>query len=514
MLNNRVDTVELIRIVDAVANEKSIDKELVLTSMEEAIEKAARTRYGQENNIYVSINRANGQIELGRRLKVVENPSNSQNEISLKDAKKIKSDIELDQEILEPLPPVDFGRIAAEAAKQVITTKVRDAEREKQYNEFKDKIGEVLSGIVKRIEFGNIIVDLQKAESIIKRDELIPRENIKVGDRIKAYCYEVKREAKGPQIFLSRAHPQFMAKLFKLEVPEIYEGTIEIKSVARDPGSRAKICVTSKDKSIDPVGACVGMRGSRVQAVVNELQGEKIDIIHWSEDPATLVINALAPAEVQKVVLDEASKRIEVVIDENNLSKAIGRRGQNVRLASKLMNYEIDILTDQEETEKRQSEFKIKTKRFIESLEIDEMMAQLLVLEGFSSIKEIDGSPLEEITKIDGFDADTAKELKERAKEYLETESKEISNRVKELGIQDDLMNHPGLSLGMLLTLGEKNIKTLADFADLSVDEILGGYDEVKGKRVEFEGILQNFDIIRAEAERLIMSAREKVFNK
>lgn len=297
-------------------------------------------------------------------------------------------------------------------------------------------------------------------------------------------------------------------------MPEIYEGTIEIKSVARDPGSRAKICVTSKDKSIDPVGACVGMRGSRVQAVVNELQGEKIDIIHWSEDPATLVINALAPAEVQKVVLDEATKRIEVVIDENNLSKAIGRRGQNVRLASKLMNYEIDILTDQEETEKRQSEFKIKTKRFIESLEIDEMMAQLLVLEGFSSIKEIDGSPLEEITKIDGFDADTAKELKERAKEYLETESKEISNRVKELGIQDDLMNHPGLSLGMLLTLGEKNIKTLADFADLSVDEILGGYDEVKGKRVEFEGILQNFDIIKAEAERLIMSAREKVFNK
>ncbi len=305
-----------------------------------------------------------------------------------------------------------------------------------------------------------------------------------------------------------------MAKLFKLEVPEIYEGTIEIKSVARDPGSRAKICVTSKDKSIDPVGACVGMRGSRVQAVVNELQGEKIDIIHWSEDPATLVINALAPAEVQKVVLDEASKRIEVVIDENNLSKAIGRRGQNVRLASKLMNYEIDILTDQEETEKRQSEFKIKTKRFIESLEIDEMMAQLLVLEGFSSIKEIDGAPLEEITKIDGFDAETAKELKERAKEYLETESKEISNRVKELGIQEDLMNHQGLSLGMLLTLGEKNIKTLEDFADLSVDEILGGYDEVKGKRVEFEGILQNFDIIRAEAERLIMSAREKVFNK
>ena len=270
----------------------------------------------------------------------------------------------------------------------------------------------------------------------------------------------------------------------------------------------------SKDKSIDPVGACVGMRGSRVQAVVNELQGEKIDIINWSEDPATLVINALAPAEVQKVVLDEASKRIEVVIDENNLSKAIGRRGQNVRLASKLMNYEIDILTDQEETEKRQSEFKIKTKRFIESLEIDEMMAQLLVLEGFSSIKEIDGAPLEEITKIDGFDAETAKELKERAKEYLETESKEISNRVKELGIQEDLMNHQGLSLGMLLTLGEKNIKTLEDFADLSVDEILGGYDEVKGKRVEFEGILQNFDIIRAEAERLIMSAREKVFNK
>ena len=512
MLNNRVDTSELIRIVDAVANEKSIDKELVLSSMEEAIEKAARTRYGQENNIYVSINRANGQIELGRKLKVVANATNDQNEISFSDAKKIKKEIEIDQEILEPLPPIDFGRIAAQAAKQVITQKVRDAERERQFNEFKDKVGEILSGIVKRVEFGNVIVDLQKSEAIIKRDELIPRENIKVGDRVKAYCYDVKRESKGPQIFLSRSHPQFMAKLFKLEVPEIYEGVIEIKSVARDPGSRAKICVTSKDKSLDPVGACVGMRGSRVQAVVNELQGEKIDIIHWSEDPATLVINALAPAEVQKVVLDEASKRIEVVIDENNLSKAIGRRGQNVRLASKLMNYEIDILTDQEETEKRQSEFKIKTKRFVENLEIDEMMAQLLVLEVFSSIKEIDGAPIEEISKIDGFDQETAKELKDRAKEFLDVESKEISNKVKELGIEDDLMKHEGLSLGMLLTLGEKNIKTLKDFADLSVDEVIGGYDEVKGQRVEFEGILQNFDIAKSEAESLIMRAREKVF--
>jgi len=511
MLNNRVDTIELIRIIDAVANEKSIDKEFVITSMEEAIEKAARTRYGQENNIYVYINRTDGQIEIGRKLKVVENPLNNQNEISFVNAKKIKKDVKLEEEILETLPPMDFGRIAAQAAKQVITTKVRDAERERQFNEFKDKVGEILSGIVKRIEFGNIIVDLQKAEAIIKRDELIPRENIKVGDRIKAYCFDVNKEAKGPQIFLSRSHPQFMAKLFKLEVPEIYEGIIDIKSVARDPGSRAKICVVSKDKSLDPVGACVGMRGSRVQAVVNELQGEKIDIINWSEDPATLVVSALAPAEVQKVVLDETNNRIEVVIDENNLSKAIGRRGQNVKLASKLIDHEIDILTNQEESERRQTELKIKTKRFVESLDVDEMMAQLLVVEGFSNIKDVDGASEDDISKIEGFDIETAAELKSRAKEFLEKESKEILDKVKELGIDEKLLNHEGLSLGMLLTLGQKNIKTLQDFADLSSDELIGGFDEIKGKRIEFEGVLQNFNLTKSEADNLIMKARDKL---
>ena len=346
MLNNRIDSTELIRIADAVAAEKSIDKDLVLTSMETAIEKAARTRYGSENDIYVSIDRETGIIELGRKLKVVEKVLESHSEISLDEAKEKDPTIQIGGEIKEELPPIDFGRIAAQTAKQVISVQIRDAERDRQYNEFKDKVGEILSGIVKRSEFGNIIVDLQKSEAIIRREELIPRENLKNGDRVKAYCYDVRRENKGPQIFLSRAHPQFMAKLFQQEVPEIYEGTILIKSVARDPGSRAKICVQSKDSSIDPVGACVGMRGSRVQTIVNELQGEKIDIINWTEDVASLVVSALAPAEVMKVVLDQENRRSEVVIDENNLSKAIGRRGQNVRLASKLLDYEIDILTD------------------------------------------------------------------------------------------------------------------------------------------------------------------------
>jgi N utilization substance protein A len=513
MLNNRIDSTELIRIADAVADEKSISKELVLTSMESAIEKAAKTRYGNENEIYVIIDRATGKIELGRKLKVVEKVMNTHSEISLEEAIQKKSDVKIDDIVNEELPPVDFGRIAAQTAKQVISSQIREAERDRQFEEFKDKVGEILSGIVKRAEYGNIIVDLQKSEAIIRREELIPRENLKNGDRIKAYCYDVRRESKGPQIFLSRAHPQFLAKLFHQEVPEIYEGTIGIKSVARDPGSRAKICVQSKDSSIDPVGACVGMRGSRVQAIVNELQGEKIDIINWTEDASALVKSALSPAEVMKVIIAQDDRRIEVVIDEDNLSKAIGRRGQNVRLASKLLDYEIDILTDKEESEKRQSEFKYNTEKLVKNLEIDTTMAQLLVAEGFSTIEVISSASIADFLKIEGFDEETSAELQNRAKEFIQDESEEISKKVKELGIEDDLANHPGLSLGMLLILGEDNIKTLKDFAELATDELIGGYDEIKGKREKFDGILEEFDIARKDADDLIMRARKKVFD-
>jgi N utilization substance protein A len=411
------------------------------------------------------------------------------------------------------LPPVAFGRIAAQTAKQVISHQIRDAERDRQFEEFKEKVGEILSGIVQRSEYGNIIVDLGKSEGVIRRDELIPRENLKTGDRVKAYCYEVKKELKGHQIFLSRAHPQFLAKLFFQEVPEIYEGIIEIKSVARDPGSRAKICVFSKESSIDPVGACVGMRGSRVQTIVNELHGEKIDIIKWTEDLPSLIVSALSPAEVIKVFIDQENKRVDVVIDENNLSKAIGRRGQNVRLASKLLDYEIDILTDKEESEKRQSEFKENSSKLIQALEIDTTMAQLLVSEGFNTIRDINNANVDDFLKIDGFDEETAKELQDRAKEFLEEEEKEIASKVQELGIEEDLANHKGLTLGMLLTLGEENIKTLKDFAELSTDELIGGYDEIKGKREKFDGILEEFSISRKDAEDLIMRARKKVFN-
>ncbi len=513
MLNNRANNIELIKVAEAVAAEKSIDKELVLHSMENAIEKAARTKFGNENEIYVLISRETGKVEVGRKLLVVEEVQNSHSEISLKDAKNINTEFKLGDKVNEELPAFDFGRIATQTARQVISFEIRDAERERQYNEFKDKVGEILSGIVKRSEFGNIIVDLQKSEAIIKREELIQRENLKNGDRVKAYCYEVKRENKGPQIFLSRAHPQFLARLFYQEVPEIYEGTITIKAVARDPGSRAKICVQSKDSSLDPVGACVGMRGSRVQAIVNELQGEKIDIINWVDDIATLIKSSLTPAEVIKVITDPEKKRAEVVINENNLSKAIGRRGQNVRLASKLLDYEIDIITESEDSEKRQTEFKEKTAILTKNLELDTTMAQLLTSEGFGNISDIDKASVEDFLKIDGFDEETAKELKTRAKEYLEEEAKEISNKVKELGIQEDLANHKGLTLGMLLTLGEDNIKTLKDFAELSTDELIGGYDEIKGKREKFDGILEEFSISRKTAEDLIMRARKKVFN-
>jgi N utilization substance protein A len=514
MLNQRSDKLELLRIVEAVATEKSIDREIILSSMESAIEKAAKTKFGLDNNIRATIDRESGDINLHKVLKIVETPINFNTEISLEHAieKEKKENVKIGDEIFEQLPQVDLGRVAAQTARQVITQNVRQAERERQYDDFIEKKGEILSGIVKRLEYGNLIVDLNRAEAIITKDELIPREILKMGDRIKAYCYNVIRENKGQQIFLSRAHPKFMEKLFFQEVPEIYEGIIEIKSATRDPGSRAKISVYSKDSSIDPVGACVGMRGSRVQSVVNELHGEKIDIIHWSEDPAVLVVSALAPAEIQRVIIDDQNRRIEVILTEENLSKAIGRRGQNVRLASKLINYEIDILTAKEESEKRQLEFKDKTEIFIKNLEVDETLGQLLVAEGFSSIEEIHQSTLEEILKIEAIDENTAKELKERAEEYLKKEKEDIGKKLKELGVEDVLINFKGLTPGMLVTLGEKKIKTLKDFADLSTDELIGGYDEKQGKRFKIEGFLEEFALAKNEADDLIMNARNIVF--
>ena len=516
MLNQRSDKVELLRIAESVAIEKSIDKEIILTSMESAIQKAAKTRFGSENNIRVIIDRESGNITLHKVLQVVLKPENFDTEISLEQAIKQEKneEVKIGDEIYEELPPVDFGRIAAQTARQVITQSVRAAERERQYNDFIEKKGDILNGVVKRLEYSNVIVDLNRAEAIIKKEDLIPREIIKTGDRIKAYCYDVIRENKGQQIFLSRAHPKFMEMLFSQEVPEIYDNIIEIKSSARDPGSRAKICVQSNDSTIDPVGACVGMRGSRVQSVVNELQGEKIDIVHWSEDPAALVVSALAPAEIQKVIIDDEVRRIEVILTEENLSKAIGRRGQNVRLASKLIDYEIDILTEKEETEKRQTEFKEKTEIFVNNLEVDETLGQLLVAEGFSSIEEISQANIEDINKIEAIDENTAKELKERADECLKKEKEDIGKKLKELGVEDAFINLKGITPGMLLTLGEKKIKTLKDFAELSTDELIGGFDEIKGKRFKMDGYLEEFALSKNEADDLIMNARNIVFKE
>ena len=512
MLNKRADKLELLRIAEAVALEKSIDKELIISSMEIGIAKAAKSKFGQENEIKVLIDRDNGNIEIFRKLIISENPENSNTEIKLEDAINLNDnnkDKSVGDEILQPLPSFDFGRIAAQIAKQVISSNVRDAERDRQFNEFIDKKDSILSGIVKRLEFGNVIVDLGRTEAIIQKNELIPREIIKAGDRIKAYCFDVRREQRGQQIFLSRAHPKFMEKLFIQEVPEIYDGLIEIKSSSRDPGSRAKICVKAVDTSLDPVGACVGMRGSRVQAVVNELQGEKIDIVNWSEDPAILVSNALSPADVLRVNVDTERKKLDVILTEENLSKAIGRRGQNVRLATKLLNYEINIMTDQEDSERRQIEFKEKTENFVKNLELDETLGQLLVAEGFSTIDDIKDSSTENLLKIEGIEEDTAKALIERAKEFHERDQEDISKRIKELGLEESLIKLKGMTPGMLVTLGEKKILTLENFADLASDELTGGYDIVRGSKVKIEGYLEDFALSKEEADNLIMSARE-----
>ncbi|MCE9648179.1 MAG: transcription termination factor NusA [Parvibaculum sp.] len=499
---------ELLQIADAVAREKSIEREVVIEAMAEAIQKAARSRYGAENEIRARINPTTGEIRLVRLLEVVEDIENDAVQIELREAQRRNPAAQLGDLIEDELPPVDFGRIAAQTAKQVIVQKVRDAERERQYDEYKDRIGEIVHGIVKRVEYGNVITDLGRGEAIVRRDELLPRETFRNGDRIRAYIYDVRREQRGPQIFLSRTHPQFMAKLFAQEVPEIYDNIIEIKEVARDPGSRAKIAVLSNDSSIDPVGACVGMRGSRVQAVVNELQGEKIDIIQWSPDSATFIVNALAPAEVVKVVLDEDTQRIEVVVPDDQLSLAIGRRGQNVRLASQLTHWDIDILTEAEESERRQAEFNSRSATFAEALDVDEVIAQLLASEGFSSIEEVAYVPLDEIAEIEGFDEDTAQEIQSRALDFIDRQNAEYDDKRKELGVEDGLGEIEGVTPKMLVAFGENGIKSVEDLAGCATDDLTGWNETVNGERKHQTGALEGFDIAEDDANALIMKAR------
>jgi N utilization substance protein A len=464
---------ELLQVADTVARDKGIDRDEVLEAMEQAIQKAGRSKYGQEYDIRAEIDRNNGEIRLLRFREVAEPIENEATQIALAQAQHLNPEAEIGDFITDPLPPIDFGRIAAQSAKQVIVQKVRDAERQRQFLEFKDRVGEIVNGLVKRVEFGNVVVDLGRAEAMARRDELLPRESFRQGERVRAYIYDVREEPRGPQIFLSRTHPQFMAKLFAQEVPEIYDGIIEIKAVARDPGSRAKIAVISRDSGIDPVGACVGMRGSRVQAVVGELQGEKIDIIPWSPDPATFVVNALAPAEVAKVVMDEEQRRVEVVVPDDQLSLAIGRRGQNVRLGSQLTGWDIDILTEAEESERRTEEFRSRSRMFIDALDIDEVIAQLLVTEGFASLEEVAYVAVKDLADIEGFDPEIAAELQERARAALDRRDREYEERRRELGVEDDLAAFEELTPGMLVALGEKGVKTLDDFADLAGDELM-----------------------------------------
>ncbi len=489
---------DMLHVADTVAREKGIDRDQVLEAMEQAIQKAGRSKYGQEHDIRATIDRKTGEISLARYVEVVDEVENEFTQLTVEDARRRDPAAEVGTFLIDELPPIDFGRIGAQSAKQVIVQKVREAERERQFDEYKDRVGEIVNGIVKRVEFGNVTVDLGRAEAVMRRDEVIPREHFKRGDRVRAYIYDVRREQRGPQIFLSRTHPQFMARLFAQEVPEIYDGIIEINAVARDPGSRAKIGVHSNDGSIDPVGACVGMRGSRVQAVVAELQGEKIDIIPWSFDPATFVVNALAPAEVTKVVLDEESGKIEVVVPDDQLSLAIGRRGQNVRLASMLTGWDIDILTEEEESERRQAEFAARSERFIEALDVDDVIARLLVTEGFTTVEEVAFVPVEELASIEGFDAEVAEELRLRARTFLDEENARLTERCKELGVEEALSTLEGLSPAMLVALGEGGVKTLEDFADLAGDELSSAED----------GLLRSFDMRADDANALIMSAR------
>ncbi|MGG7645331.1 transcription termination factor NusA [Rhodovulum sp. YNF3179] len=499
---------ELLQIADSVAREKMIEPELVIEAMEESMARGAKSRYGSELDIRAHIDRKTGDLTMTRVRTVVDEVENHFQEMTVEDARAFKDDPQVGDEIIDELPPLEMGRIAAQSAKQVILQKVRDAERERQYEEFKDRIGTIINGVVKREEYGNIIVDVGRGEAILRRNDKIGRESYRNGDRIRAFIKDVRRETRGPQIFLSRTAPEFMAELFKMEVPEIYDGIIEIKAVARDPGSRAKIAVISYDSGIDPVGACVGMRGSRVQAVVNELQGEKIDIIPWNEDQPTFLVNALQPAEVSKVVLDEEAERIEVVVPDEQLSLAIGRRGQNVRLASQLTGLDIDIMTETEESEKRQAEFAERTSMFMETLDLDEFFAQLLVSEGFATLEEVAYVDIDELLVIDGVDEDTANELQTRARECLEEINRKALDHARELGVEDSLVEFDGLTPQMIEVLAQDGIKTLEDFATCADWELAGGWTTVDGERVKDEGLLEKFDVSLEEAQNLVMTAR------
>ena len=505
---------ELLQIADAVAREKSIEKEIVIEAIEEAIQKAARSRYGAEHDIRVHIDQKSGETTITRTVTVIDDEIEEGVEVNEYAQKRLSDALRDDKEAVvgktytEILPPFEFGRVQTQMARQVVTGKVREAERERQYEEFKDRIGEIVNGSAKRVEYGNVIVDLGRGEGIMRRDQSIPRETFQVGDRVRAYIYDVRRETKGPQIMLSRAHGGFMAKLFAQEVPEVYDGVIEIRAVARDPGSRAKMAVVSNDSSIDPVGACVGMRGSRVQAVVAELQGEKIDIIQWNPDEATFLVNALAPAEVTKVVIDEEEERVEVVVPDEQLSLAIGRRGQNVRLASQLTGWQIDIMTESQESERRQREFSERTVLFQEALDVDEVIAQLLVTEGFASVEDVAFVEPDEIAAIEGFDEDTAEEIQARARDFLDREAAEYDAKRRELGVEDEMLDIEGVTLPMAVAFGEGDVKTVEDLAGLVPDDIRGWYENKGGERVREPGVLDSFNLGPEDAERLIMRAR------
>ncbi|HWW26417.1 MAG TPA: transcription termination factor NusA [Caulobacter sp.] len=502
---------ELLQIADAVAREKGIEKEVVIEAIEDALQKAARARYGAEHDIRVKIDPRTGETTQKRVIEVVPDDFELEGEIGkvqLSSAKRTWRDAEIGKIYEETLPPFEIGRVQTQMARQVVMHKVREAERERQYDEYKDRAGEIVNGSVKRVEYGNVIVDLGRGEGIMRRDQSIPRENFNVGDRIRAYIYDVRRETKGPQIMLSRAHGGFMAKLFAQEVPEVYDGVIEIRAVARDPGSRAKMAVISNDSSIDPVGACVGMRGSRVQAVVAELQGEKIDIIQWSEDEATFIVNALAPAEVSKVVMDEEDERVEVVVPDEQLSLAIGRRGQNVRLASQLTSWQIDIMTESQESERRQREFSERTALFQEALDVDEVIAQLLVTEGFAAVEDVAYVEPHEIAAIEGFDDETADELQTRAREFLEKEAAALDAKRLELGVEDGLLEIEGVTLPVAVALGEGDVKSVEDLAGLIPDDLRGWFETKDGERTREAGILDSFNLSPEDAEALIMRAR------
>ena len=508
---------ELLTIADAVAREKNIDKEIVVEAIEEAIQKGAKSRYGAHHDIRAKIDIKSGEMALTRHVTIVADDWQPEDELEefndsamvrLRDALKRDPDAFVGKEYIENLPPFEFGRVQTQMARQVVTGKVRDAERANQYEEFKDRVGEIVNGTVKRVEYGNTVVDLGRGEGIMRRNDSIPREVFNIGDRIRTYIYDVRAEAKGPQVMLSRSHPGFMAKLFAQEVPEVYDGVIEIRAAARDAGSRAKMAVLSNDSSIDPVGACVGMRGSRVQAVVAELQGEKIDIIQWNPDEPTFIVNALAPAEVSKVVLDEEADRVEVVVPDEQLSLAIGRRGQNVRLASQLTGWQIDIITESQDSERRQREFTERTALFQEALDVDEVIAQLLVTEGFATVEDLAFVESYEISDIEGFDEDTAEELQARARDFLDRQAAILDAKRVELGVLDEVMAVPGVTGAIAVALGEGGIKTVEDLADLATDEIRGGYEVRNGERTKVPGVLEAFNLAQEEAEMLILQAR------